>query len=75
MENLKDSKGLYGLLFQRLEKIRSECHKEIVPFPIIFESICRSFSMKKQQAWEVLFFLRDLGLIEIVPLHGVRFKI
>ena len=66
MQEIKESGGLYGLLLERLENVRRTCHKEIVPYPLIFSCLCRSFSMKKEKGWEILFFLRDLGLIEIV---------
>jgi hypothetical protein len=64
--------GLYGLFLQRLEKAGEVMHKKIIPFPIIFQKLCASFTLKRQQCWDILFMLRDLGFIEIIPYHGVR---
>lgn len=64
----------YVLALERIE----ECEKfkgQIIPFPQIFGKICRGFSIKKKEAWKLLFILRDeLKFIEIVPFHGVRIK-
>lgn len=65
--------GLYGLALIRLE----ECQKvkeEIISFPKVFEKLCRGFSIKKKEAWEILFILRDFELITIVPYHGIKLK-
>ena len=64
--------GLYGILFQRLEEIRKQYHKEIISFPHLFEKICRNFSINKKQCWELLFLLKEFGLIELVRGHGIR---
>lgn len=64
--------GLYGILFQRLEELRKQYHREIIAFPHLFEKICRNFSINKKQAWEILFLLKEFQLIEIVRGHGVR---
>ncbi len=69
----KPTQGLYTILFRRLEEIRKDCHKEIIPFPVLFEKLCRNFSISKQECWDILFMLRDVGLIEIVPYRGVKF--
>jgi len=74
MQQVKQRSGLYSLLFKRLEEIRSKSQKEIIPFPLIFEKLCRNFSMSKQECWEVLFLLNDFGVIEIVALHGIRIE-
>ena len=44
----------------------------IIPFPKIFEKMCRSFSITKQECWEVLFLLRDTGFIEINNKQGIK---
>lgn len=61
--------GLYNLAFRRIEECQK--HREVIPFPEIFEKLCRAFSIKKNEAWEILFILRDFGMIKIVPYHGV----
>lgn len=65
-------RGLYGILWKRLEKLQKDCKKDIIPFPEIFGKLCGNFSIKKEDCWEILFLLRDLGLIEIVPYHGIK---
>ena len=64
--------GLYGLALRRIEECKSR--KEIIPFPEVFGSLCRGFSIKKVFAWEILFILRDLEFIEIVAFKGVKLK-
>ena len=61
--------GLYGLALERLKEC--EDHRQIIPFPKLFEKLCRSFQIKKKQTWEILFILRDLGFLKIVPTKGV----
>ncbi|MEK6800532.1 MAG: hypothetical protein AABY05_01235 [Nanoarchaeota archaeon] len=63
-----------GLLwFEMLKALNSiNNKKEIIPFPFVFEKICRRFSIKKAKAWNCLFFLAEFGLIDIVRFHGIR---
>jgi hypothetical protein len=76
-QNTTNRIGLYSILFRRLDEIKKQCRKEIIPFPHLFEKLCRNFSITKKECWDVLFLLRDVGLIEIVAGHGVKicFKI
>jgi len=67
--------GLYGLFLKRLNEISQEGNRDIIPFPDVFEKLCRNFSMTKQQCWEILFLLRDVGVLEIVTLHGIKIRI
>ncbi|MEK6850030.1 MAG: hypothetical protein AABX85_00465 [Nanoarchaeota archaeon] len=67
--------GLYGLFMKRLEESKPKYQKgNIIRFPYIFQKLCTSFSMPKKECWEVIFILRDAGLIEIVPYHGIKIK-
>ena len=71
LTNKERPSRLYGLELVRI----GECEKfkkEIISFPRIFEKLCRGFSIKKKEAWSVLYELRDFGLITIVPFHGVK---
>lgn len=70
--SINPPKGLYGILLQRLEELDKSCPKEIIPFRAVFGKICRNFSINKQQCWELLFFMRDMGFVEIVACHGIR---
>jgi len=73
MSNLK---GLYELLFNRLKELETSNNRQgrIIRFPLVFLKLCRNFSMTKAQAWEIIFELRDLGIIEIVPFQGIKLK-
>ena len=54
-----------------------ECERfggEIIRFPKIFQKICSTYSIKKKDAWILLYYLRDLQLIEIISFQGVRLK-
>lgn len=69
----KERFDLYELAIQRVQ----ECEKfkgEIISFPTIFEKICRSFSIKKALAWELLRILQEDEHIKIVPFKGVIVK-
>lgn len=75
MLETRERSGLYSILFKRLAEIQQETKKEVIPFPDIFGKLCRNFSMSKKECWEVLFLLNDMGLIEIVALHGIKLNI
>jgi len=62
--------GLYGLALMRLREC-GRVDSKIISFPDLFEKLCRSFQIKKREAWELLFILRDLGFLKIVPTKGV----
>lgn len=65
--------GLYGIALQRiiaLDKYSNQKSK-IIRFPKVFEIVCRSFSVKKDEAWSILFVLRDFGFIKIIPFQGI----
>ena len=65
-------KGLYGILFKRLIELKNSSKTEIIPFPSVFQKLCSSFSIPKQECWNLLFMLRDMNFIEIVPFHGIK---
>jgi len=65
--------GLYGLLLKRIEECEN-VEGEIIRFPKVFLALCRGFSIKKKEAWELLYLLRDFGLIKIIAGHGVRLE-
>ena len=66
----KAREGLYNIALRRIEECE-KVKKEIISFPTIFEKLCRGFSIKKREAWEVLFILREFGFIRIVPFRGI----
>ena len=65
--------GLYSLALSRLEGCE-ESKGKIIPFPKVFEKICRSYQIKKKDAWEIIYILRDMDKIEVIAFHGVRIK-
>jgi len=73
-EIIRSRTGLYNILFKRLEELRvkTPSKSDIISFPDIFEKLCRNFSITKPQCWDVLFLLRDVGLVEIITGHGVK---
>jgi hypothetical protein len=68
--------GLYNKLLTRLEEagnsVRGASQKEYIPFPVVFEKICRGFSIKKSECWELLFMLDEFGLVQIIKFKGVK---
>ncbi len=68
---LKEDGLLWTEMLITLHKIKRK-NKSIIPFPIIFESVCRKFSITKTKVWNCLFFLREFGLIEIIKCHGIK---
>lgn len=68
--------GLYNKLLSRLEEaansIRGVSQRDYIPFPIVFEKICRGFSIKKAEAWNCLFMLREFGFIEVIKFRGIK---
>lgn len=68
--------GLYGLLVSRLveaqDSIKGASKKSFIPYEIVFSKICRNFSMEKEFAYECLFLLRDMGIIDIVKFKGIK---
>ncbi len=64
--------GLYALCLERLNELKKELHKEILPFPEVHKKLCPSFSIRKDKCWELLYLLREFGFIEIVKFHGIK---
>lgn len=64
--------GLYGIFVKRLKEIDAVSKTDIISFSVVFEKICRNFSITKKECWPILFTLRDFGLITIVPYHGIK---
>lgn len=73
---LTNKSGLYSKFLRRLKEaelsISPMSKKSYIPFPTIFEKVCRGFSIHKQEAWECLFLLRDVGFIEIIKFKGIK---
>ena len=67
---------LYNLALQRIKELGkfSNGKSKIIRFPLVFEKLCRNFSISKDQAWELLFLFHELGFIEIIPFQGVKIK-
>ena len=73
---LPNKEGLYGKFLSRLKEAEQDAagasKKTYVPFPKVFEKVCRGFSITKAEAWESLFLLREFGFIEIIKFRGVK---
>ena len=67
---------LHSLLMKRIIELKDLANHEsgIIRFPPVFEKICRNFSISKQEAWELLFLLKDLNYIDIIPYQGIKIK-
>ncbi len=63
--------GLYGLALERLNELDGSS-SGVIRFPRAFEKLGSTFSINKQQCWELLFVFRDLGFIEIAPGNGIK---
>tara|TARA_Y100000310_G_scaffold200877_1_gene200944 strand:+ start:3075 stop:3332 length:258 start_codon:yes stop_codon:yes gene_type:complete len=69
-------RGLYTKLLLRLKEAEEEikgCSKQdYIPFPVVFEKLCRNFCITKAECWECLFILNEFNLIEIVKFRGIK---
>ena len=67
---------LWTELLNHLNKVSSSYkfknQDRILPFPVVFEAICRKFSMPKEKAWNCLFFLAEFGVIKVMKFHGIK---
>lgn len=68
---IKEDGLLWTEMLKSLYNLKKR-NKTLIPFPTIFESVCRKFSITKSKAWNCLFFLKEFGLIEISRSHGIR---
>jgi len=68
---------LYGKLFLRLQEIKENTKgiktDGFLPYAYVYEKLGRNFSIKKQEIRELLFFLADVGLLEINQI-GIKLK-
>jgi len=65
------NESLYGLAFKRLQNCQPS-FSGIIRFPIVFQRLGASFSLPKREVWNLLFVLRDFGLIKFVKCQGIR---
>jgi len=66
--------GLYSLALNQLKELYKNDKSSIIRFPKLFEKLCATFFITKEQAWELLFIFHEFGFIEIVPFQGIRIK-
>lgn len=67
--------GLYSLALNRLKELDKSYKSGIIRFPKVFEKLCATFFITKEQAWELLFIFNEFGFIEIVPFQGIKIKV
>ena len=64
-----------GLLWTELLRDLYALNKKsngIITYPSIFQKVCSKFSLKKSKAWNCLFFLAEVGLIDFVRCRGIK---
>lgn len=70
--------SLDKLFIERLadlyKSIPLNSRRNYIPFPLVFEKICRSFQIKKVDAMTLLFEMQTEGYLEIIKFHGVKIK-
>ena len=44
----------------------------IFPYPTVFRLLSALFSLNKRESWLFLRELQEMGLIKLIPAHGVR---
>jgi hypothetical protein len=72
-KRIKRQIDLNELALQKLKGIK-HYPGSIIPFPTIMMSLCRHFSIKKADCWNLLRDFENEGEIEIARFHGVRIK-
>lgn len=66
----------YGLILQRVYSLKDEFYTEkdyFIPISNVRAKLGRSFSMKKKNIMELLYFLHDLGFIDMCC-KGIKLK-
>ncbi|MEK6839878.1 MAG: hypothetical protein AABX72_02980 [Nanoarchaeota archaeon] len=66
---LNKHRGFYGLCLLRLKEIEESYN--YIPISLVFQKLCRNYSASKQEIREILFLLRDFGLLDISP-KGIK---
>ncbi len=69
---LEEKLGLWTLELKRLYELQQAIQKRFIPYTTASEKICRNFSITKQMFFETLFFLKEMGFIELSCGHGVK---
>ncbi|MBN2420657.1 hypothetical protein JXB27_00060 [Candidatus Woesearchaeota archaeon] len=71
---LDEKLGLWTLELKRLYELQQAVQKQYIPYSTASEKICRNFSITKHMFFETLFFLKEMGFIELSCGHGIRLK-
>jgi hypothetical protein len=64
---------LENLAIQRLSTL-NKFSSGIIRFPRVFSKLCSTFCINKKDCWELLFDMREEGMIDIVPFQGIKIK-
>lgn len=62
----------YGLFLARLDELKESLKTDILPYPQVYEKLCRNFSISKQLCKRILHKLSMHGYIEFVNSKGIR---
>jgi hypothetical protein len=54
------------------ESVKAFSKRSYIPFPVVFKKICRCFCINKNEAWVVLYELKNGGKIEIIKFKGIK---
>lgn len=68
---------LWNEMINHLHTTASKHHigsGKIMPYPIVFEAVCRKYSVTKDKGWRCLQVLKKMNAIEFVPCHGIILK-
>ena len=75
-ETIRIPIGLDAIFMRRLNELKEKqayLYKDgVLPFKVVFEKLCRNFSITKQECWKILFLMRDYGFIDIINPKGIR---
>ncbi len=73
-ELIVESKNELGYRFlERVKELKPSING-LITFPPLFQYVCGSLWITKQECWKLMFEARDASLIEIVPFHGIKIK-
>lgn len=62
--------GIYFRILKRLKSLKKKDIK-IIEFPLVFHKLGTSLQLDKKGIWELLFFLQDMGIIQILYKKGI----
>lgn len=72
-KNSKRKASYFSLNDKALERLKQcKSHGNIISYPVVFQSICRLFTIKKSECWALLRYFQSIGKLEFVCCQGIR---